>query len=730
MSEAVLRTVAAAPPPASDLVARFQAVRERSLALATPLSEEDCQAQSMPDASPVKWHLAHTAWFWETFVLGPYAGAEPFDADFRTLFNSYYVAVGERPARDTRGLITRPGLARVKAYRAHVDAAMSRLLASGELPEAARRLVRLGLAHEEQHQELLVTDVLHLLAQNPLRPAYDRASPRPAAPVDELRWMAFEGGAARLGRRAEDDGFGFDNEGPEHLVQLQPFRIADRLVTQREWLAFMEAGGYATPSLWLSDGWEVARAAGWRAPLYWEPDAEGGWRVFGLHGLRPLDLHAPVRHVSFYEADAYARWRGLRLPTEAEWEHAARAGDLREIDDAAWQWTASAYQPYPGFEPAPGAVGEYNGKFMVNQMVLRGGSSATAPGHATTPYRNFFGPDKRWQFTGVRLAADVRAPGDPRLFRDDVLEGLSRPDKAVPPKWLYDERGSALFEAITDLPEYYPTRTETALLRDTAAEVSAFLPAGAALVEFGSGSSTKTPLLLAAAPQLAAYAPIDISADALEPAARAIAEQFPALAVTPVGGDFTRMERLPPAAEVALTGRPRVGFFPGSTIGNFAPEEAQAFLRNARALLGPGALFLVGVDLAKSPEVLEAAYDDAQGVTAAFDLNLLTRIDRELGGTFDPARFRHRAVWNAEDSRIEMRLESLDEQVVTVAERPFAFRAGETIHTENSAKTTVEVFSARAAQAGWDTVREWRSPQPFAFALVLLRFAGDASDAG
>ena len=715
MSEAALRSVTA-PAHTSDLAARFAAVRARTLALASPLSEEDCQAQSMPDASPAKWHLAHTTWFWETFVLGPHAGAAPFDADFRVLFNSYYVAVGARPARESRGLITRPGLQRVKAYRAHVDAAMGRFLASAALSEEVRALCRLGLAHEEQHQELLLTDVLHLLAQNPLRPAYDRAPPRAAPAAEPLAWSAFEGGPAELGRREGDGGFAFDNEGPAHTVQLQSFRIADRLTVNGEWLAFMEAGGYATPSLWLSDGWDAAQAGGWRAPLYWE-EGEGGWRVFGPHGLHPVDSDAPVRHVSFYEADAYARWRGLRLPTEAEWEHAARAAALRDPDDGAWQWTGSAYHPYPGFEPAPGAVGEYNGKFMANQMVLRGGSFATAPGHATIPYRNFFGPEKRWQFTGVRLAADRRAPGDVRAFRDDVLEGLSRPAKAIPPKWLYDERGSALFEEITELPEYYPTRTETALLREVAPEVGALLPDGAVLVEFGSGSSTKTPLVLAAAPQLGAYAPIDISVDALAPASRAIAERFPALAVTAVEGDFTRLDRLPEA----LAGRPRVGFFPGSTIGNFAPAEAQAFLRNARGLLGPDALFLVGVDLAKSPEVLIAAYDDAQGVTAAFDMNLLTRINRELDGGFDLARFRHRAVWNAAASRIEMRLESLADQVVHVAGRPFAFRAGETIHTENSAKTTVEVFSAGAAEAGWETVREWRSPQPFAFALVLLR---------
>jgi ergothioneine biosynthesis protein EgtB len=378
-------------------------VRAETERRAAPLSAEDQVVQSMPDASPTKWHRAHTTWFFEQFLLVPHlAGYRVFDDKFAYLFNSYYVAAGPRHARPRRGMITRPDLGQIAAFRAHVDEAVERLLSSiddAELGEVLR-ILEIGLHHEQQHQELILTDILHALAQNPIAPAYDAGwrppTRRPARDFVEvpkgLRTIGFEG-----------EGYSFDNEGPAHQVYLRPVRIARNLVTNAQWLDFIADGGYATPSFWLSDGWATVEAEGWDAPGYWRK-ADGVWSQLTLAGLAPVEPDAPVTHVSYYEADAFARWAGKDLPTEMEWEVAARAGLIDDAFGVAWQWTRSAYSPYPGYRAPPGALGEYNGKFMINQMVLRGSSHATPAGHSRPSYRNFFYPPARWQFSGVRLA--------------------------------------------------------------------------------------------------------------------------------------------------------------------------------------------------------------------------------------------------------------------------------------------------------------------------------------
>lgn len=720
---------------ADDRLDRYLTLRARSQHLVRDLSAEDQLAQSMPDASPTKWHLAHTTWFFETFLLTPHLpGYQAFDPRFGFLFNSYYETLGPRQPRPERGLLTRPSLQEVMAYRAHVDEAMGRLLASPD--DSFAGLLDLGIAHEEQHQELILMDVLHLFAQSPLKPAYGRGpAPAPAPAPSPAGFVGFEGGLVEIGHAGER--FAFDNEGPRHQVYLAPFSLADRLVTNGEWLNFMADGGYERAEFWLSDGWARVQAEAWRAPLYWEPGPKG-WLAMDLHGLRPVDPAAPVSHISYYEAEAYATWAGARLPTEAEWEHAAAQGPvqgvflgrgtpapspaegdartLRQMFGDLWEWTRSAYSPYPGFVSAPGAVGEYNGKFMSGQMVLRGGACVTPPGHVRTTYRNFFHPHQRWMFSGLRLARDGVAPPARRsAFEADVLAGLSRGQKSVPPKYFYDAPGSRLFEDICDLPEYYPTRTELALLAEVAPELSAYVPQGAALVEFGSGASLKTRQLLDHAPQIAVYTPIDISPSALEAAVESLSSDYPDLMLAPLLEDFTIALDLPDVAE----GRAAFGFFPGSTIGNLLPEEAVEFLANARHLLGKGARFLIGADLVKAESVLVAAYDDVQGVTAAFNLNLLARMNRELGADFDVEAFAHRAVWNGPMSRIEMHLEALRDQSVRVAGRRFDFTAGETIHTENSHKFTPDQIARLAGQAGWALERQWVSGEP-AFGLFLL----------
>jgi len=391
------------PVDEASLSRRFAEVRGWTEELAAALTDEDQCVQSMPDASPAKWHRAHTTWFFEQFLLREFLpGYQVFDPDFAYLFNSYYEAVGPRHPRPNRGLLTRPSVQQVAAFRRHVDAAMLRLLA--DLPHQAVALVELGFHHEQQHQELLLTDMLHAFAQNPLSPAVLPGWQEPLGDAATTRFIACEGGEANIGYPGV--GFCFDNETPSHVVYLRPFEVASRLVRNSEWLAFIADGGYRSPTLWMSDGWARVQADGWTAPLYWRT-VDGAWRQMGLGGLAPLDPDAPVRHVSWYEADAFARWSDARLPTEAEWEVASSHDRIAEQTSHLWQWTGSAYSPYPGYRPVAGAVGEYNGKFMINQMVLRGGSLATPPGHTRRSYRNFFHPDRRWQFSGVRLARDV-----------------------------------------------------------------------------------------------------------------------------------------------------------------------------------------------------------------------------------------------------------------------------------------------------------------------------------
>ncbi len=390
--------------PAKDLAEAFLAVRNETERRAAPLTPEDQLIQSMPDASPAKWHRAHTTWFFEQFLLGQHRpGYKPFHPDYAFLFNSYYVSAGPRHARHQRGHLTRPGAEEITAYRRHVDAATVKYFheATDEKLAAIASLVEVGLNHEQQHQELMLTDILHAFAQNPIPPAYDPSWRLPASTRSGDEWLDINEGIHSVGHAGET--FHFDNEKPAHRALVGPVRLARNLVTNAEWLAFMADGGYSTPTLWLMDGFATASNEQWQAPGYWR-QIDGEWQVMTLAGLKPVDPASPVCHVSYYEADAFARWSGKHLPTEMEWEVAARAGHLNDAFGIVWQWTRSAYSPYPGYRAIEGALGEYNGKFMVNQLVLRGSSLATPDGHSRVTYRNFFYPHHRWQFTGLRLA--------------------------------------------------------------------------------------------------------------------------------------------------------------------------------------------------------------------------------------------------------------------------------------------------------------------------------------
>ncbi len=744
-------------------IALFDTVRTRTQALVSGLSPEDMTLQSMEDASPSKWHLAHTSWFFEEFILKPHmADYVSPDDRFAFLFNSYYVQAGPRHARSKRGLVSRPDVDDIFAYRAHVNAAMHALLCSDRADmEAIGALTELGCHHEMQHQELLVTDLLHALSHNPLLPAYHAPQPIPIARERPLGWIEHDGGLVDIGHVGQS--FAYDCESPRHKTYLQPFKLASRPVTNRDWIAFMDDDGYRKARLWLSDGWATCQREEWDAPLYWWLQDDVWWS-YSLRGPQPVNLDAPVVHVSYYEADAYARWAGKRLPTEAEWEVVARQRPIRGnfLDNRnfrpmpadiqsnrhdqgsdeqfwgdVWEWTQSPFTPYPGFRPPEGAIGEYNGKFMCNQFVLRGGSCATPLAQVRPSYRTFFYPHQRWQMLGVRLADDANgqyssqtdqlgsnistaktpaaAPAKTDDFASSILHGLTRDQKTIESKWLYDARGSALFDDITQLAEYYPTRTETGILQQRAGELAARLSNGAAMVEFGSGSSIKTRLVLDALPTLKSYIPVDISADHLNEAAQILAKDYPSLAVHPHVGDFTA----PEPSFLADSTLQKLLFFPGSTIGNFTVDQAARLLQQWRAIDRVEAL-VIGVDLVKDEQTLVQAYDDARGVTASFNRNLLIRINRELGADFDHAFFSHEARWNSQLNRIEMHLVSGRDQQVRLMGETISFQKGESIHTENSHKYKPDQFRAHAADAGWDTVDFWTDERSLFGVAVLV----------
>ncbi len=756
----------------SSVPAAYDGVRRQTEGLATPLTEEDCSAQSMPDASPVKWHLAHTTWFFETFVLEPHLpGYRALNPAFRTLFNSYYNGIGPQFARAQRGMLTRPTLTEVIAYRKHVDAAMQALLDSDQVTGATLDLVELGLNHEQQHQELILTDVKHLFSANPLNPAYAKRWPLTSVRSTPSKWIAVDSGLSVVGHRTAT--FHFDNEAPAHEVRINAFEVADRLVTNGAYLEFMQDGGYQRPELWLSNGWALKTADAWHAPLYWR-HRDGEWRCFTLHGECPIDRNAPVCHVSYYEADAFARWAECRLPTEHEWEvvaqpapidgnflesrsfhplalqHAPDATQPSQLYGDVWEWTRSDYAAYPGFRPEPSAVGEYNGKFMSGQYVLRGGSCATPAGHVRSTYRNFFPPGARWQFSGIRLARDIAPTGanttrlrkerrdqrrgesvrfhsvhtaDDAAARNEILHGLRTTPAQVSPKYFYDVLGSKLFDVITELPEYYQTRTEAAIfstnIDDIANNVAKALGARYQMLDLGAGNCEKAASLLPAL-KPNSYVAIDVSARFLLRQANQLQRRFPHIPVSAVEMDFARAFALPNE----LTSDATLVFFPGSSIGNFEPDARSALLRQLRSA-GRNVALLIGVDLRKDKQRLEAAYNDALGVTAAFNLNALSSVNGLIGSNFDPSQWQHVAFFDEPNSRIEMHLQARRDLDVTLPDGGRHFAEGERILTEHSYKWSLSSLRDELQAAEFATVGVWTDPQQaFAVALAVARNSG------
>ncbi|MFM1917287.1 MAG: hypothetical protein RJB01_802 [Actinomycetota bacterium] len=730
---------------------RLLDVRAYTESLAQPLSPEDQQVQSMPDCSPTKWHRAHTTWFFEEFILTRSPEYRVCNPNYQFLFNSYYETVGERQPRPERGMITRPSVDEIGAYRRYVDDALSRVLESDEADDAeVEALVTLGINHEQQHQELLLMDAKNLLSRNPLHPVYSTKEASDisledaiqARSVADITWSQHPGGLREIGYAG--DGFHFDNEGPRHTEYLRPFELADRLVTCGQWLDFMEDGGYQRHELWHMEGWVTVKSEGWQAPLYWVRK-NSGWHVFTLNGLEPINELDPVVHVSWFEAEAFARWAGCRLPTEAEWEVAASRANAQDTERASdvhphyrhnhavsgpsqffgevWQWTSSPYTPYPGFAPVPGAVGEYNGKFMVNQYVLRGSACITPVDHSRTSYRNFFPASSRWAFSGLRLARDAAdddhgGDNEVRVFLDEsqwaehletqTRDGLNSPQPSTPPVWFYDKKGSQLFERITELDEYYVTNAERTILVDRAHEIAA-LSGARVLVELGSGTSDKTRILIDALRTqgtLDAFVPVDCSESILRDAVTQLRREFDDIDVRGIVGDFTvHLGELP-------AGDPRMIAFLGSTIGNFEPKDRRTFLQHVADSLSEGDSLLLGTDLVKDVSRLENAYDDAQGITAEFNLNALDVMNRSLGTDFERSAFRHEARWVPEHSRIEMRLVAQRDVDVEIPgiESGFSLKSGEWIRTEVSTKFTKDQVQAELSGVGLTVAAQWTDP--------------------
>ena len=740
-------TTAAHAPVVQD----YLRVRATTEDLAAPLSAEDHTVQSMPDCSPTKWHRAHTTWFFETFVLSHFVDDYmPFDPEYGFLFNSYYEAAGPRHTRADRGQLSRPSIQRISEYRTYVDNAMASFLQE-PIPQGAADLVTLGLQHESQHQELLLMDAKHMLAQNPIHPLYRAREHMETVAASPMQWVPVTGGIIDVGHNG--DGFSFDNELPRHEALVPSFEIGSRLVTAGEWLDFMADGGYSEPRHWLSEGWATVNAQEWTAPEYWH-NIGGQWQIFTLDGLRPVDPAEPVCHVSLFEADAYASWAGARLATEFEWELAAAhqsldgnlldhgalhptaalAGHgLQQLFGDVWEWTASAYLPYPGFVTAEGAVGEYNGKFMSNQHVLRGGCALTPADHVRSTYRNFYPANSRWAMTGVRLVRDAQPTVRPTTvdvhldaewsrpaLKADVRSGLGATPKTLPPKWFYDEHGSDLYDQITRLDEYYPARTESSILVRKALAIAQIAQADT-LIELGSGTSEKTGVLLdamQASRRLRTYVPFDVAEDFLRQASTDIASRYPGLNVHGVVGDFEHHLGTIP------TGQRNLIILLGGTIGNFTTGPRAQFLAEAAALMQPDDYFLLGTDLVKDVDRLEAAYDDAQGVTAAFNKNVLAVINRELNADFDLDQFAHRSVFDTDHEWIEMRLRSLTDQTVTIGDLDMVvhFEQGEEMRTEVSSKFRKQGVADELAVAGLEIV-EWFTDPADDFGLSLSRKA-------